>query len=124
MNSHLLNLTEPWWKAGTRLARVMASWIATPSQVVRKSSLLLLILMQGCGTIVSHSQLPDGATVLSPGVSRFYRGVQYDGRHLDGPFGLLVMCDVPFSLVADTMMIPFDARSHYIVEQPSYPVAR
>ena len=85
----------------------------------QKTSLLLLILVQGCGTLIAHSDLSAGA-----GASRFYRGVQYDGKNLDGPFGVAVMCDVPFSLVADTLMIPFDAGGHHVVEQPPYPIGR
>jgi len=124
MNLLLLELTDRLWKAGTRLACVIATWSATPSKIVHKSGLLLLILMQCCGTIASHSDFSTGATVLPPGVSRFYRGVQYDGKHLDGAFGLVVMGDVPVSFLADTLMLPFDARSHYTGAQPRCSGAR
>lgn len=75
----------------------------------------LLILAMGCGTIVSH-QAPS--RMLLQGEPRFYRGVTYDGKQIteNQAFGLLIMCDVPFSFVADTFMIPFDAKSHYVVE--------
>lgn len=118
MKMQLLNLREGRWQAGPGLAGVIATWLGTPSQLVRKGSFLFLILVQGCGTIASHSQLSAGA--LSPGAGRLYRGVQYDGKNLDGPFGLVVMCDVPFSFVADTLMIPFDARNHYSSAQLRY----
>lgn len=116
MNLFLLKPRERRWQTGIRLAGVITTWLAGPSQIIQKSSLLLLILLQGCGTIVSHSELSAGG--LSPRAGRFYRGVQYDGKNLDGPFGLAVMCDVPFSFVADTLMIPFDARNHYGSAQP------
>jgi uncharacterized protein YceK len=90
---------------------VIATWLPTPSQIAQKGSLLFLILVQGCGT-------------LSPGAGRLYRGVQYDGKYVGGAFGLAVMCDVPFSFVADTLMIPFDVRNHYPVELPSNQVER
>ncbi len=111
MKLRLVKLTDCLWKAGTRLAWVMARRIATPGGIVQKSGLLLLVLMQGCGTIVSHSELSTQARVPSPGAGRFYRGVQYDAQYLDGVFGLAVMCDVPFSFLADTLMLPFDARN-------------
>lgn len=110
MNLSLLNLRERRWQTGTLLSGAIATWLARPSQIAQKISLLFLILVQGCGTIASHSELSAGG--LSPRARRVYGGVQYDGKHLDGPFGLLVMCDVPVSFVADTLMIPFDARNH------------
>ena len=122
MNLSLLNLRQRRWQAGSRRAGVIATWLSTPSQIAQKGSLLFLILVQGCGTLISHSDLCAGA--LSPGAGRLYRGVQYDGKYLDGAFGLAVLCDVPFSFVADTLMIPFDVRSHYPVEQPSNQVER
>jgi uncharacterized protein YceK len=99
---------------------VIATWLPTPSQIAQKGSLLFLILVQGCGTLISHSD----AGALSPGAGRLYRGVQYDGKYVGGAFGLAVMCDVPFSFVADTLMIPFDVRNHYPVELPSNQVER
>jgi uncharacterized protein YceK len=122
MNLYLLNLRQRRWQAGRRRAGVIATWLPTPSQIAQKGSLLFLVLVQGCGTLISHSDL--SARALSPGAGRLYRGVQYDGKYLDGAFGLAVMCDVPFSFVADTLMIPFDMRSHYPVEQPSNQVER
>lgn len=106
MNLSLTKLRKRRWQAGSRLAGGVATWLFAPNRIVQKSSLLFLILVQGCGTFISHSELSSGAVS-----GRFYRGVQYDGSNLDGPFGLAVMCDVPFSFVADTLMIPFDAQS-------------
>jgi uncharacterized protein YceK len=80
-----------------------------------QASLLTLVL--GCGTIASHQ---NSSPVLLPGEPRFYRGVTYDGMLMSElePFGLFIMLDVPFSFVADTVMLPFDAKSHYVDEHP------
>jgi uncharacterized protein YceK len=74
---------------------------------------LLALLCCGCGTMAGHD---DQGTMggITHGV---YRGVRSDCRWIAHPepeetLGLpLVFIDVPFSLVADTFCLPFDAIS-------------
>ena len=83
----------------------------------------LLLLGQGCGTIVSHVGAKGGSTPLDTGT---YRGTQTDllavvvlggvGSAIfytpDGwvlmSMGAVVACDIPLSAVADTITWPHD----------------
>ncbi|MBI3879216.1 MAG: YceK/YidQ family lipoprotein [Verrucomicrobia bacterium] len=92
-------------------------------------SLLLVIGMTGCGTVATHL-MP--ASQRPPGVGGVYRGTKFDSFVLSGigkskeaevwgygvVFGPIVVCDFPFSIVADTLMLPFDAFSNNSTNAP------
>ena|SRR5204863_9568734 len=91
-------------------------------------TLLLLIGPTGCGTVASHVLPPSERPT---GVSGVYRGTKYDSFMLSvmaesreaaggygDPFEPFVICDLPLSVVADTLLLPFDAFSHSSTNAP------
>ncbi|MCE9885009.1 YceK/YidQ family lipoprotein [Obesumbacterium proteus] len=60
-----------------------------------------VLLLSGCGSIISR-------TVGKGHGYQYYPGVQWDLR--DSPWRYVTALDVPFSLIADTFMLPFDAK--------------
>jgi uncharacterized protein YceK len=66
--------------------------------------LLSLMLCSGCGTIMAHHLGPDD----SP--SGVYRGVRLDCLCFGGdqPALYLMILDLPLSLAADTLVLPYD----------------
>lgn len=77
------------------------------------TGLLMSALTQGCGTLMAHSDQDSQSPVLLEGEPRFYRGVAFDAKHRTDIFDFMAFCDLPFSFVADTLMIPMDAKQHY-----------
>src|SRR5438034_5961040 len=89
----------------------------------------LLVIGTGCGTVATHLMPPSERP---PGVSGVYRGTKFDSFMLSGigkskgaevwgygvVFGPIVICDFPLSLVADTLMLPFDAFSNSSTNAP------
>lgn len=68
--------------------------------------LLATVLMSGCGTFADIMSGPTDGQVYYRGVSRDLEGIT--GTGLIGLPPLLVL-DLPFSAVADTMLLPFQA---------------
>ena len=87
------------WAARDRnLARVIVSIRCVPIL------LLLLVLCSGCGTIFTHSVSRDERET---GV---YQGVRFDCEacHSDQPILCFLVFDLPLSLAADTLVLPYD----------------
>lgn len=71
----------------------------------------LLLLSSGCGTMVSH--FGDCGSTPPAGV---YRGTRFDAACIAAPFASephvellpVGLIDLPFSLAADTIILPFD----------------
>jgi uncharacterized protein YceK len=72
----------------------------------RLCRLLLLFVsmgsLSGCGSIISRTVAGQGHN------HQFYPGVQWDLR--DSGWKYVTALDVPFSLLADTLMLPVDLR--------------
>jgi uncharacterized protein YceK len=75
---------------------------------------LLALLCSGCGTVASHSDYPEIEDAVGHGV---YRGVRTDWHWVadavpETEMGTPIYClDMPFSLVTDTVFLPFDAAA-------------
>jgi uncharacterized protein YceK len=83
----------------------------------------------GCGTVATHVMSPSERP---PGTFGLYRGTKFDAFMLNGickskeaeawgygvVFGPIVICDLPLSVVADTIMLPFDAFSNAATNAP------
>ncbi len=80
---------------------------------IRVLAICTLILCAGCGTIVTRLAGPDWKPPDHP-LPRIYSGTLFDIRCLLQPgmyntqgLGGLCLVDVPFSLIADTVILPF-----------------
>ncbi len=86
--------------------------------------LLLMVGVQGCGTMAAHLPPPKGQP--SPATSfGHYRGIRCDigllntglhetdpgGENLESLFLPVYLADLPLSGVADTVLLPFDEVS-------------
>ena len=84
---------------------------------------LLAILCSGCGTIAGHDVFATGSCmspVQETNMKGIYRGIRYDCQELASlkrPVGerwqyafvpLLVFVEMPLSLGADTLVLPYD----------------
>src|SRR5579884_2721417 len=76
---------------------------------------LLPLVLCGCGTLATHGNWPateeTGPDEPSSGV---YRGVRDDCisfSHVQGSPGGLIILDLPFSIVADTVMLHHDLKA-------------
>ncbi|WP_421506579.1 YceK/YidQ family lipoprotein [Erwinia rhapontici] len=65
---------------------------------------LIMLLLSGCATITSH-------TIGENPKNSFYAGTQLDVNTLHDCVGCWL--DLPFSVVADTLMLPFDTWHYY-----------
>lgn len=65
---------------------------------------LIMLLLSGCATITSH-------TIGENPKNSFYAGTQLDFTMLPDCVGCWL--DLPFSVVADTLMLPFDTWHYY-----------
>lgn len=63
---------------------------------------LMALILSGCGSIISRAVPGQGHG------NQYYPGVQWDVR--DGPWRVLIILDLPLSLVVDTMLLPVDAH--------------
>ncbi|MHC4077109.1 MAG: YceK/YidQ family lipoprotein [Planctomycetota bacterium] len=83
---------------------------------------LVALLLQGCGTITTRADGFDQMLPKDHSLVRVYSGVLWDLNVMDPStaigqnpdedpeepyFNVLYIFDVPFSLVADTLMLPF-----------------
>jgi uncharacterized protein YceK len=71
--------------------------------------LFALVLCSGCATVISHtsSREPGSWDLHEEGV---YQGVRLDGAGMGYNGFLIIPCliDLPLSLVADTLILPYD----------------
>ena len=101
-------------------SKVTTSSPRRPGLITALTASLLLLLGQGCGTMVTHMKPKAGNTPADTGT---YRGTQADlfAAGLLGGAGLttlpagwgllggaVVACDIPLSAVADTIVWPYD----------------
>jgi len=79
---------------------------------------VLVASVTGCGTIISQKgkDVFDAVSAESrqafmctktPWWPRVYSGVVFDFWALNDPVGALLILDIPFSLIADTLILPF-----------------
>lgn len=63
--------------------------------------LMLTFLLSGCGSILSRAAGEHYT---------YYHGTQFDAENLtlDKPLSLTLLLDLPFSFVADTLLLPVD----------------
>jgi uncharacterized protein YceK len=79
--------------------------------MLRKARLTLaMLLLSGCATITSH-------TVGENPKNSFYAGTQLDFNMLHDCFWCWL--DLPVSVVADTLMLPFDTWHYYHTPETS-----
>lgn len=79
--------------------------------IIPTACLALILSGSGCGTMLSH--FGDCGSTPPPGV---YRGTRFDAACIAAPFASephvellpLGVLDMPFSLAADTIILPFD----------------
>ncbi|EOT1256895.1 YceK/YidQ family lipoprotein [Cronobacter sakazakii] len=62
--------------------------------------LLAVWMLCGCGSIISRAVPGQGHG------NQYYPGVQWDVR--DRPWRFILMLDLPFSLIFDTLLLPVD----------------
>lgn len=61
-----------------------------------------MIMLTGCGSIISRTVPGQGNG------HQYYPGVQWDMR--EGAWRYLTVLDLPLSLIADTLLLPVDAK--------------
>lgn len=64
--------------------------------------LSMAMILSGCGSIISRTVPGQGHG------NQYYPGVQWDVR--DSSWRYLTVIDLPFSLIADTLLLPVDAH--------------
>src|ERR1017187_8368790 len=93
--------------------------------------LLLMVGVQGCGTLAAHLPPPKGQPLPATSVGH-YRGVRWDigllhtglyetdpgGENLEGLFLPLYLADLPLSGAADTVLFPFDRVHSPVTNTP------
>jgi uncharacterized protein YceK len=93
--------------------------------------ILLMVSLQGCGTIASYFPPPKGQPLPATSTGR-YRGVRLDiedlqtawygtdpgGENLEELFFPLDLADLPLSGVADTILLPFDRVHSPVTNTP------
>ena len=72
------------------------------NRVIFRGCVLALLAgtLTGCGSIISRTVPGQGHG------NQYYPGVQWDVR--DRPWRFILMLDLPFSLIFDTLLLPVD----------------
>ena len=77
------------------------------------SPVLALLALSGCGTFSDEMCKNRNPVGPAPEYDDYYRGVRYDYRAAKEDGDVLMLTDIPFSFVADTLRIPFIAYDDY-----------
>lgn len=108
-------------KLVTRHKRQMLKVLLTRDGEMKFAPVILMLtfLLSGCGSIISR---------VAGERYTYYHGTQFDAEsvNFDKPLSLTLLLDLPFSLVADTLLFPVDLiYSPYcgmlVAHDPAYP---